>query len=333
MLFNLSNLLLLILIDIFGINKLWFERTDRRVLHHLLNSNYNKNKIPYLKFFKKLINVKEENNKLIINGKKFNFNNIEGNGINTYNKLLSNYLGGQYSKKSTLYYNDFIEKDKNNLLVIGESLKKKFENELKKDLFFGDSDFKTVLLRYEGESASFTWHYDTENINCYRSLTLIRKNSTIPKFYYMNSNNELDKINYDLGDTLFFKGSQTYHMVENSNDKYTIRWMLGFQFCEFLDKKKEKSLCSELRGANIFTILKIFIPIILPIIIIIKFNPIKTFDIYLNYYLIINIILLMYMFIKNKVDLKTYITYYIYNLIYFDPISSFGYINYILITE
>lgn len=150
MLFNLSNLLLLILIDIFGINKLWFERTDRRVLHHLLNSNYNKNKIPYLKFFKKLINVKEENNKLIINGKKFNFNNIEGNGINTYNKLLSNYLGGQYSKKSTLYYNDFIEKDKNNLLVIGESLKKKFENELKKDLFFGDSDFKTVLLRYEG---------------------------------------------------------------------------------------------------------------------------------------------------------------------------------------
>lgn len=149
----------------------------------------------------------------------------------------------------------------------------------------------------------------------------------------MNSNNELDKINFDLGDTLFFKGSQTYHMVENSNDKYTIRWMLGFQFCEFLDKKKEKSLYSELRGANIFTILKIFIPIILPIIIIIKFNPIKTFDIYLNYYLIINIILLMYMFIKNKVDLKTYITYYIYNLIYFDPISSFGYINYILITE
>ena len=40
--YRLILLLVLILIDILGINMLWNERYERRILHHIQNNNYNK---------------------------------------------------------------------------------------------------------------------------------------------------------------------------------------------------------------------------------------------------------------------------------------------------
>ena len=45
-----------------------------------------------------------------------------------------------------------------------------------------------------------------------------------------------------------FKGTQTHHMVDKSNDPNTIRWMLGFQYIEQGALPEEKSFCSEFRG-------------------------------------------------------------------------------------
>ena len=330
---NISNILILILIDILGFNKLWNERTDRRVFHNLINSNYNPDKVPYLEQFPKLLNVYENEKNIIINNKKFNFDNINGNGINTYSKILSSLTGGLYSKRSTIYFNDFPINDVKSLMKIGNHIKNVIEKKEKKKLYFGDSDFKIVLLRYEGESASFSWHYDTESSNCYRTLTLIKKNSTIPYFYYIDINKNIKMLNFELGDTIFFRGTQTYHMVENSNDKNTIRWMLGYQFCESEFKIDHKSLCSEFRGASIFTIIRTFIPLILPVIILMKINIIKIYYQDIKNYILINLLILIYKLLKTNLDLKTYIIYYFYTLVYFDPISSFGYISYILLTE
>ena len=82
------------------------------------------------------------------------------------------------------------------------------------------------MLRYEGQHASFAWHYDTEPLNCYRTLTLIKANGEIPPFCYINDKHEIEKLDLDLGDTIFFKGTQTYHKVDEIKDANTIRWML-----------------------------------------------------------------------------------------------------------
>ena len=37
---NIIPLIILILIDMLGINKLWNERYERRVLHHIQGNNY-----------------------------------------------------------------------------------------------------------------------------------------------------------------------------------------------------------------------------------------------------------------------------------------------------
>ena len=116
---EITNLILLILVDILDINQLWKEKIDRRVLHHLQNCRYNYKKIPYIKVFKKLLKV-EKKEKLILENREFNFDSLEGNGINTYNKHISGLTGGLYSKKSSVYYKDFSESDKKRLFEIGE---------------------------------------------------------------------------------------------------------------------------------------------------------------------------------------------------------------------
>ncbi len=330
---NIITLIILILIDIFGINTLWNEKTDRRILHHLMNCNYNPNKIPYLQQFKKLLDIKQEHNNTIISNIPFDFTFLQGNGINTYSQSISSLTGGMYSKRSSLYYNDFpILNYKDNLKEIGNDIKAFIERNTQKQLFWGNSDFQIVLLRYEGSLASFAWHYDTENTSCYRTLTLIRKNGTLPLFHYIDIKRQVKSIHFDIGDTIFFKGSQTYHMVENSNDTHSMRWMLGYQFCEIEDNI-HKSICSEFRGATTYTIMTTFLQTILPSLLLIKIFSFKIINSDLLLYIFINLFILWYNISNNHIDIKTYIIYYIYTLIYLDPTTSFGYISYILITE
>jgi hypothetical protein len=335
--FDITNVFLLILFDVVGINKLWNERTDRRVLHHLQNCRYNPNKIPYIKLFQKLIQIKNSK-ELIIEGEQFNFDKIEGNGINTYSKDISALTGGQYSKRSTLYYKDFPKDDKRKLLLIGYKLKTKIEEKINKKLFWGESDFKIVLLRYEGDKASFAWHYDTEPLNCYRTLTLIKANGKIPPFCYKNVISNDVKLNLELGDTIFFKGTQTYHKVENSNDENTVRWMLGFQFCDSEYDINSKTICSELRGASVKDIILTFLPNILQVVLYLQlyshyYSHILIGSTIFNSYIYINLIVFFHSLWYNKIDIKTYLIFYIYTLVYLDVLSSFGYISYILITE
>jgi len=340
MIINLSKLLLFFYIDIFQLNTLWGENIDRRVFHYLMNANYNPRKEPYLKFYPKLMNINPTFNQSIlkIENQYFEFNNLEGNGLNTVNSLLSLLGNGLYSKRSTIYYGDFNKIDQNKLLQIGNKIKRKISKSIQKELYFGNSDFKIVLLRYEGDNAYFPWHYDTEPKECYRTLTLIKKNSTLPSFNYRNINEEVTKINFNLGDTIFFKGTKTYHTVESTNDKYTIRWMLGYQFCEieYGEHNIEKSLCSEFRGQSILTIIYQFIPLIIPVALILKImNFMNTWKLNVNsiYYIYLHFFIVYYKIKTTHLNLKTYILYYLYTLVYYEPMLSLSYINYILLTE
>ena len=139
---EVTRLLILILIDILNLNQLWNENLDRRILHHFLNCRYNAKKIPFIYLFKKLINVFETSEfSLNIENCIVNFDNIEGNGINTYSKCVSNLTGGLYSKRSTLYYKDFSEDLRNKCLQIGYNIKCKIEKHIDKKLYWGGIRF------------------------------------------------------------------------------------------------------------------------------------------------------------------------------------------------
>ena len=132
-----------------------------------------------------------------------------------------------------------------------------FEAQVQEPLEMGESDFKAMIIRYEGKEAKFGMHYDTEHPNCYRALILYRGEGIVPPFCYVDQ--DLVKVHLQPGDGIFFKGTQTYHGVYPSGDDSTVRYMLGFQYKKKGTKEK-KSLCSELRNETYWGILYLFLP-------------------------------------------------------------------------
>lgn len=266
---NVKNTLLLIFIFIFidlsRINHLWNENFHRRILHHFQGNLFNPNKTPWINFMDKTI----QNNEIkFINSIK---NNKQDN-IQTLSPLGSKFFGGNYSKKSTLYYNDFTPKVQAKLDKIGNRIKPQLEKLCGKKLELGNSSFRCVLLRYEGENAEFSCHYDTEPHNCYRTLFLIKKQGNVPPFVYFDKNGNKIKKQFNIGEGLFFKGTQTFHCVDKSKDPNMKRYMIGWQYSTD-NSIKDISLCSKLRSESKLNIFKIIAPhILITIFIIILFK-------------------------------------------------------------
>lgn len=237
--------MLFILDDVFGIT-LWGENIFRRVLHHLSNNNYNSQKQILIHRINELLTSE------LTSLKQLELPNYPA--LNT--SIIAKYEG-QYSKRSTLYFNDFDKKTQAYLLSIGEKLKPTFEKTVKEELDMGDSDFKAMILRYEGKESKFNMHYDAEHEDCYRSLILYRGEGTVPPFCYVDK--ELVQVHLREGDGIIFKGTQTYHGVFPSGDDTTVRYVLGFQYKKKGTKEK-KSLCSELRNESYSRIMVLILP-------------------------------------------------------------------------
>ena len=237
-----------ILDDLFGVT-LWGENVFRRVLHHFSGNNYNPNKTPLL-FHESMLD-------------KETLSKIKQLPLPNKYSLNTSYFGkweGHYSIKSTLYYHDFDKETQATLVSIGEQLIPRLEVLSNEELVMGTSDFKAMIIRYEGEESKFDMHYDAEHPNCYRVLILYKGAGEIPPFCYIDKG--LQKINLQEGEGIFFKGTQTYHGVFPSGNKNTIRYMLGFQYRK-KGTMEQKSLCSELRKATMRKILCIFLPFIM----------------------------------------------------------------------
>jgi hypothetical protein len=313
--------------DLFGI-KLWGENIFRRVLHHLSNNNFNSNK-------KKLI--------FRINGLLNKYENIKLNELKlpNYNRLNTSFIAkyeGNYSKKSTLYFNDFDNETQEYLLSISEKLKPKFEKTVNEPLEIGESDFKDMIIRYEGKESKFNMHYDAEHSDCYRSLILYRGEGIIPPFCYMDGN-ERKNIHLNEGDGIIFKGTQTYHGVHPSGDDNTIRYMLGFKY-----KKKgteeNKSLCSELRNESYSGIISLFLPYVA------YYNMLSFLDntllhfMYKSFSCISFVCILVgynYSNYHGTMIVHSFISlsrFYLFILLFtFNPLLSFNLLGYFVITE
>ncbi len=122
-------------------------------------------------------------------------------------------------------------------------------------------------------------------------------------------------------------------MVENSDDPNTVRWILGFQFCESEYDVTSKTICSELRGTNLIGILKTFLPLLIPVNIFLHNMNFNMVYVSVKIYTIVNLSLLFFHLNNDNIDMKTIFIYYLYLLVYFDPVNALSYMNFILITE
>ncbi|CAD7934401.1 unnamed protein product [Amoebophrya sp. A120] len=282
---TLFAFLLLIFLDILGFPSLWDERLFRRVIHHAatgsffpwrvlnapilvqlnkgrvadvdpaaaaLSSSHSQTASPLSEAdIERVLKMCDENG-----AEEQYFREVQG--LNTKSALLSKMAGGQFSSRSTLYYNDFTEKGRKIMLDVGENLREKLgeilDLENVHDNFkLGTSDFRCCLLRYEGKNANFGFHYDTEPWNCFRCLFLIKRG--VPKvspFLYKDGAGELQKVPLSQpGDGLVFQGTRLFHGVAKTNEDDNLRYMLGFQyrFGEDLEVKR-KNFCNQFRGKN-----------------------------------------------------------------------------------
>jgi hypothetical protein len=84
---------------------------------------------------------------------------------------------------------------------------------------------------------------------------------TIPPFCYRDSHGELQKVHFQVKNGILFRGTTTHHGVEPSNDPNTKRYMVGFQYIKAeSDQIEQSTLCNQLRGTSIQTILQLFLP-------------------------------------------------------------------------
>lgn len=83
----------------------------------------------------------------------------------------------------------------------------------------------------------------------------------IPPFCYRDGEGVLQKVHFQPKDGILFRGTTTHHGVEPSKDPTTKRYMVGFQYIkENSDGIEKHSLCNQLRGSSIQTILSLFLP-------------------------------------------------------------------------
>ena len=249
---NISLIFLYIIIDFFGLLNIWSENFYRRIIHHIQGHVYNNKKIPWIIFPE----IKLSNNEIKII-KEISDSREKKNAVNTLTKYMTNFgIAPHYSKRSSLYYNDFNNEAQDKLDIIGNNIKNSIEKEIKKKLFLGTSNFRSCILRYEGRDSNFKFHYDREETNCFRCLFLFHKKGNISPFCYYDVSGNKQKKYFNIGEGLFFRGTTTYHGVEENTDPDSERYIVGWQYSTDLSVKST-SFCSELRDQNFLYILKI----------------------------------------------------------------------------
>ena len=257
--FNISLIVLWCLLFHTGLFDLWGENVYRRFLHHFQNGEYTTNKDPWIRFTAEGDGLNaseiEELHRIIQNTHK-------DNCLNNKSASMSRFFGGNYSRKCSLYYDDFSEEDQATLDRIGSRFIPKYERLVGKPVYLSNTTFRACVLQYEGEDAEFSFHYDTEARNCFRSLFLFHGEGNVSPFMYYDEAGILQKRRLEPGQGLFFRGTTTYHGVGRSDDPGMKRYMVGFQYSTD-NSVVDRSLCSELRSAPLSTCVSILGPYLL----------------------------------------------------------------------
>lgn len=232
--------------------RLWGERWSRRMLHHLQHLNYDPRVPPVLHVSRGAMTPH-------VVAQACKLSRLDKKAPPTWVQRLGNTKAGRLPT----YHNERDEAERRRADAIGASLIGALESITHCPMQLSTTNFRSVVLEYAG-TQSFPWHYDTEKPSCWRSLTLIECEGVPGRLCFRDGARDVP-VDLQVGDTILFKGTCTYHCVQASEDPSSRRVIFGAQFEPVGDQTTEApSLCSEFRHRSF---LDIFFTLFLPIIV------------------------------------------------------------------
>lgn len=338
------------------------ETYDRRFLHHFQRSIFSKSRNQNNKLFGPFFQdangypVQMSSRQLwsvnnIMNEYELKENKTKNIKAESGHYVLSTLARSSlYSNKSSIYIDEFDEKDVKTLEDIGNSMIPTFKKLIGKDLKLTHSRNRIFVIRYVGKSANFDWHYDGEDDSCYLALFMFRSRDPVPPLMYRDEDYNLHTKNFKLREGFLFNDKRIYHSVGKTDNDSTIRYMLSFQYTtDECANRQHKSLCSQLGFFSLkeFSLLFRNIAIFWLTSLCVYMISNKTHYISINLYYFVMFVMLSYIVlvkfpeqmplsIGTKVNsdryiITQYIVFMMAHVIY--PIESIIYAFYILHTE
>ena len=231
--------------------RLWGERWSRRMLHHIQHLTYDPRVPPVLHVVRGAMPPD-------IVAQARTLTRLDKRSTPTWIQRLTSTKGGRLPT----YHNERDVAEQRRADKVGASLIGALERIIHRPMRLSNTNFRSVVLDYAG-TQSFPWHYDTEKPSCWRSLTLIERKGVPGRLFFRDGDRDVP-VDLQVGDTVLFKGTCTYHCVRASADPTSRRVIFGAQFEPVGDQSVEApSLCSEFRHRSIPDIVcTLFLPII-----------------------------------------------------------------------
>ena len=286
---NYIAILILVLIDILKINTFKGKRFDRNILYLLKNDSYDYNKIP--EFY---LNQKLHDDDLMT------LQLIDEVEVLESKKVDKPFFNKKSYLDNKIYLNQFSINNQKKLLNIANKLIPRFEKLINKKLYLSKEKHKCSIIKTKGLNINSNCHYDQEHESCYTALFLFKKEGNIPDFIIIDKNIKKKVIKFELGDGVFYNGSNTYHCLDKSIDPECVMYFMSFKYTTN-NNYNYNSITYDFQISP-SKLLKKSIPNILVYWIVI----ILSFTIFKNYNALIKLKIFIYLVIINLIILNIY---------------------------
>jgi hypothetical protein len=162
-----------------------------------------------------------------------------------------------FSRKNTTTHQcceKYSENEKQIIDDISEKIKKKYESEIGKKLYYMNSNKATIYV-YHGKNSQHLWHVDPQNLNeIYNVIICIKKKGGISPLQCKDLKGDIKSIHFEEGDAAIFNGGTTVHQVPPNEDDDSERTVLSIAFIsdDKLNHTKISSntMCTYIEGGN-----------------------------------------------------------------------------------
>jgi hypothetical protein len=146
----------------------------------------------------------------------------------------------------------YSETEKNIIKEISEKIRKKYEIEIGKKLYYKSSETTSIYV-YHGKNSQHLWHVDPKNLNeIYNVIICIKKKGGISPLQCKDSKGEVKSVHFEEGDAAIFNGGTTVHQVPPNEDDDSERTVLSLSFIsdEKLNDMEFNNMCTYTEGGN-----------------------------------------------------------------------------------
>lgn len=229
-------IVLLLIIDLLGIQNLYGENTLRRLIHMF-------NRLDYISYYNFLDPYAVKLNNFVDNDLIQELDSIQTNNTKDFPWLTRKNTG-------THMYSKMTDEEKKILEKTTEIVKQKCEKILNKKLY-NLPDNNNRFYSYYGKNSHHLWHVDPENKNTiYNVILCIHRSGEISPFQYKDKNNVINTIHTNEGDGILFRGGTTIHQVPPNNDENSFRKVLALSFTTDANYNTNSTLCTYVEGGN-----------------------------------------------------------------------------------